>query len=222
MVYLAGLVVLLSVAVVEAGVGNSSESSFCTETKECLLFDLVCKTSDFEVRHYSSARWVSTDVESHFLDIAQVTGFSRLYKYINGANVDGDKIDMTSPVVMKVEEDKSFWESTVFTVNFLLPSAFQGNASAPTDSTVYFTDMPDMKVYVRDYGGLMMSITDAINRKRLAKNLKEVNASYVEEFHFAVEYDSRTKILNRHNEVWYVVKGDPVCSDPDGTQNGTR
>ncbi|XP_023677723.1 heme-binding protein 2 isoform X2 [Paramormyrops kingsleyae] len=222
MVYLAGLVVLLSVAGVEARVGNSTESSFCTETKECLLFDLVCKTSDFEVRHYSSVRWVSTDVTSHLLDIAQVTGFLRLYKYINGANVDGVKIDMTAPIIVKVEEDDSFWESTVFTINFLLPSAFQGNVSEPTDSTVYFTDMPDMKVYVRDYGGLMISITDALNRKWLAKNLKKVNASYVEEFHYAVKYDSPTQILNRRNEVWYVVKGDPVCSDPDGTQNGAR
>lgn len=48
----------------------------------------------------------------------------------------GVKIDMTAPVIVKVVEDNSFWESTVFSINFLLPSAFQGNASEPTDSTV--------------------------------------------------------------------------------------
>lgn len=50
----------------------------------------IMTLSSPQVRHYSSARWVSTDVKSHLLDIAQVTGFLRLYKYINGANVDGE------------------------------------------------------------------------------------------------------------------------------------
>lgn len=71
---------------------------------------------------------------------------------------------------------------------FLSPTG----ASALASTQVYFTDMPDMKVYVRDYGGLMISITDALNTKWLAKNLKKANASYVEEFHYAVEYNRYT------------------------------
>lgn len=31
---------------------DSSESSFCTETKECLLYDSVCKGDDYEVNHF--------------------------------------------------------------------------------------------------------------------------------------------------------------------------
>ncbi|KAK6311391.1 hypothetical protein J4Q44_G00170550 [Coregonus suidteri] len=70
LVYFAGLVGLLLILTAEARIGNSSESSFCTESRECLLYDLVCKNDDYEVRHYDSVKWVSTDEECYFMDKA--------------------------------------------------------------------------------------------------------------------------------------------------------
>ncbi|RXN04404.1 repressor of yield of DENV -like protein [Labeo rohita] len=46
-----GVIVLLFAMTVDGRVGNSSsESSYCTETKECFLFDLVCEGDGYEVR----------------------------------------------------------------------------------------------------------------------------------------------------------------------------
>ncbi|CAB1343517.1 unnamed protein product, partial [Coregonus sp. 'balchen'] len=101
-VYLAGLVGLLLILTAEARVGNSSESSFCTETKECLLYDLVCKNDDYEV---------------------------------------------------------------------------------------YFTDMSDMKVYVRSYGGWMMSLTSSINSMLLKRQLDKVQATYNKDYHYTAGFD---------------------------------
>ncbi|KAL4659170.1 heme-binding protein 2-like [Arapaima gigas] len=195
-----GLVLLVVAAATEARVGNSDESSFCTETKECLLFDLVCKTSNYEVRHYSPTKWVSTNEESYFFVTATTKAFQRLFKYITGDNEDGVKIQMTAPVLINMQEDRKMLQASNYTLSFLLPSAYQKSAPAPTDPKVYFTDMPDMNVYVRSFGGWMFFMTYKLHSEMLKKDLDKVQASYNRNFSYAVGYNSPFKILNRHNE----------------------
>lgn len=212
MICLTGVIVLLLGLTVEGRIGDSkSESSYCTETKECLLFDLVCEGDGYEVRHYDAAKWVSTEEQSHFMELAISRAFKKLYKYITGENEAGAKIDMTAPVLIKVKEDDSIWDSSVYVLNFLLPSDFQANPPKPTDPSVYFTDTPDMNVYVKSYGGWMMSVVSKIKAQQLKTSLDNVQASYETEYHYDVGYNSPMKILNRHNEEWYIVKGEPVC-----------
>ncbi|KAM6957142.1 heme-binding protein 2 [Aplochiton taeniatus] len=214
LVYFAAFVGLLLVLTAEARVGNSSESLFCTETKECLLYDVVCQNGDYEVRHYDSVKWVSTVEKSMVMEMGQMMAFRRLFKYITGANADGAKIEMTCPVTIKVEKGASFWESNTYTMSFVLPSNFQTAPPKPTDEKVYIHESTHMKAYVRSYGGWMMGIRDKMQAESLANELDSVQASYVKEYHYAVGYDSPMKMWNRHNEVWYVAAGEPVCSSP--------
>ncbi|KAJ8384658.1 hypothetical protein AAFF_G00199900 [Aldrovandia affinis] len=200
----AGLVLLLLAVTSEASVGPSNSSSFCTETEECLLFDLVCKTKEYEVRRYGPARWVSTDAEALFMEVGGTVAFRRLYKYITGANEEGVKINMTAPILVKIPEERRMWKATVYTLSFLLPSAYQESPPEPTNEKVYFTDMPDMTVYVRSYGGWILSVTSGLQSHLLRKDLNTAHASYNNSFNFAVGYDSPMKLLHRHNEVWYV------------------
>lgn len=93
---------------------DSSNLNFCFETEECLLFDLICDTGNYEVReiffrgqmcetgknlhqcvfvifvsqvrHYESVKWVSTEEETYFMDFAAMRAFRRLFNYINGTN----------------------------------------------------------------------------------------------------------------------------------------
>ncbi|KAK6293534.1 hypothetical protein J4Q44_G00358600 [Coregonus suidteri] len=74
--------------------------------------------------------------------------------------------------------------------------------------------MSDMKVYVRSYGGWMMSLTSSINSMLLKRQLDKVQATYNKDYHYTAGFDRPSKILNRHNEVWYMVEGDPVCPEP--------
>ncbi|XP_071382964.1 heme-binding protein 2 [Centroberyx affinis] len=211
MIYISGLVGFLLVLTAEARIGNSSESEFCTETKQCLLYDLVCEHEEYEVRHYDSVKWVSTEEKSYFMEKATITAFRRLFEYITGANESGEKIDMTAPVLVKVEKKKNIWDSCVYTMSFLLPAEHQQNPPKPTDDMVHIHDMPDMKVYVRSYGGWMMSFVDKMNAQLLTWQLDTDRAQYNQDYHYAVGYDSPMKLFNRHNEVWYVVEGEPVC-----------
>ncbi|XP_056144232.1 heme-binding protein 2 [Lampris incognitus] len=211
MIFFAGLVVFLLLQTAEAGIGNSSESSFCTETNECLLFELVCQNEDYEVRHYDSLKWVSTNASSYFVDLSFMNSFRRLFKYLTGSNEDGANLDMTAPVVIKLNKKASFWQPHVYTMSFLLPSKYQKNPPKPTDDKVYFNHMSEMKVYVTSYGGWMLSSVAKRQAERLADLLDDAGAKYNHEYSYIVGYDSVMKLFNRHNEVWYEVEGEPVC-----------
>ncbi|GAA6087479.1 heme-binding protein 2 [Tachysurus ichikawai] len=205
-------IVLLLSFTADARVGNSSEpTSYCTETLECLLFDLTCKGEEYEVRHYEATKWVTTEVESLFKDWAKIKGFRKLYKYITGENEAGVNIDMTAPVILNVKEEIPFLEKSVYKLSFLLPSAYQTQAPQPTDSTVYFTDMPDTTVYVKSFGGYMVSAVATMYSKKLKEALDKAQATYNTDYHYDVGYNSPMKLMNRHNEVWYEAKGAPVC-----------
>ncbi|XP_037328587.2 uncharacterized protein soul5l [Pungitius pungitius] len=205
----------LAAAVVSAGgsVGPST-NSFCTESKECLEYQLVCKTDEYEVRHYSPTRWVSTDAEAYFMGVGAAMAFRRLFQYITGANEGGFQMEMTAPVLVRIQEETRMWEPAVYSLSFPLPAVYQEEPPAPTSDKLYFTEMPEMDVYVRSYGGWMLSVTSRLHAHLLNKELGRVGASYNHSFHYMVGYDSPLKLLNRHNEVWYVAEGDPVCKDP--------
>ncbi|XP_029112064.1 heme-binding protein 2 [Scleropages formosus] len=214
MVYLPGLLVLMLMVTAKGSIGPSNNSSFCTESKECLLFDVVCKTGEYEVRHYDPSRWVSTDAEAYFMGVGAAMAFRRLFKYISGANEEAVNIDMTAPVLVKIPEERNMWEPAVYTLSFLLPSEYQENPPKPTTEKLYFTDMPEMNVYVRSYGGWMLSLTSRLHSHLLTRALDRVRASYNSSYHYCLGYDSPMKLLDRHNEIWYVAEGEPVCSVP--------
>ncbi|XP_029292774.1 heme-binding protein 2 [Cottoperca gobio] len=218
MIYLFGLIGFLLALTAESKVGNSSVPNFCSETEECLLFDQICKTDEYEVRHYDATKWVSTEEKSMFMEFATMKAFRRLFEYISGANENGEKIEMTAPVIIKIAEDKSpllFWKPRIYTMSFLLPAKHQANPPKPTDTKLFITDMADMKVYVLSYGGWMLSMTEKINSNKLFSALTSVGAEFQNDYRYAVGYNSPMKMFNRHNEVWYVVEDEPVCSSSE-------
>ncbi|XP_038568766.1 uncharacterized protein soul5l [Micropterus salmoides] len=214
MAFTSVLAMLALVVSAEGSVGPSTNTSFCTESKECLEYELVCKTDEYEVRHYSPTRWVSTDAEAYFMGVGAAMAFRRLFQYITGTNEGGIQMEMTAPVLVKIPEETKMWEPAVYTLNFPLPAAYQEKPPAPTNDKLYFTEMPEMDVYVRSYGGWMLSVTSRLHAHLLTKELGRVRASYNHSYHYGVGYDSPLKLLNRHNEVWYVADGEVVCTDP--------
>ncbi|XP_054615761.1 heme-binding protein 2 [Dunckerocampus dactyliophorus] len=212
--FLAGLVVFLLALTAEAEVGDSSKVSFCSETEQCLLFDLICETEYFEVRHYKGVKWVTVTETSYIMEFAAMKAFKQLYKYINGENENGQKIEMTSPVIVKIV-DKKFWEMGIYTVSFLLPKEHQSNPPKPANTNVRFYDSEDTYMYVSSYGGLMSSISDKKEASKLMKALKSYYASFKKDCHYGAAYNGPMTLWNRHNEVWFVAEGDPVCSSSE-------
>ncbi|KAJ8389081.1 hypothetical protein AAFF_G00122870 [Aldrovandia affinis] len=206
---LLGLVVLALMVTAEALVGNSSESSFCTETKECLLYDPLCMAADYEERHYNSTKWVSTEEKCRMMEIAIIKAVRRLHKYFTGTNEDGVKLDMTAPMMVRMQNKAGTFSPSVYTVSFLLPSAYQESPPTPIDPELYFTHMPDMDVYVMRFGGWMNSLAISYYSHSLKKDLDRAQASYRKLSHYVLGYDGPMKIFNRHNEICHWTPGNP-------------
>ncbi|XP_068509589.1 heme-binding protein 2 [Syngnathus scovelli] len=215
MFLLAGLVGCLLALTAEARVGNCSELSFMTETNQCMLFKVMCKTDKYEVRHYEAAKWVSTRVSSWSMDIACMKGFMRLYRYIDGQNENGQKIEMTSPVLIKMGMKKWFWEEKEFIISFLLPMEHQAYPPMPTDYEVFFYDMPAVNVYVRSYGGWLNSLSDCHHSEGLMYDLMKVGARFKDDCHYGAGYNSPMTMWERHNEVWVITEDEPVCGSSE-------
>ena len=60
---------------------------------------VISRDSNFELRDYPSLTIVETSMDGD-----SGTSFQRLFRYISGANSDGEKIPMTTPVFMAGEE----------------------------------------------------------------------------------------------------------------------
>ncbi|XP_061556672.1 heme-binding protein 2 [Phycodurus eques] len=189
--------------------------SFFTETSQCLMFKVICKTDTYEARHYDAAKWVSTTESYWSMDIACMRAFMRLYKYISGENEMGQKIQMTTPVVVKMGEKKWFWQTKEFTVSFLLPREHLANPPVPTNDKVFLSESPAQNVYVRTYSGWMNSLSDCHENEALMYDLMKNAASFKEDCHFGVGYNSPWTMFNRRNEVWLMIEDDPVCSSSE-------
>ena len=73
--------------------------------------------------------------------------FMKLFRYISGSNVGGNKIKMTVPVSMRMK--KLNGDSFEKEMCFYLDSANQANPPQPTNADVYIVNRPAMNIYTR-------------------------------------------------------------------------
>ncbi|XP_034449132.1 heme-binding protein 2-like isoform X1 [Hippoglossus hippoglossus] len=211
MMLLSGLVGLLLVLTAEARVGYSSRSGVCSETEQCLLFDLICKTEDFEVRHYESAKWASTIETASSIGTAFVNGFKRVDEYFNGANENGAKIHMPEHVGIRIPNETT-WETAVYDVIGLLPLEYQETSPpTPTDDNIYIVDSAESNVYVRGFDGLVTSQSERDTAQSLASDLDSVGANYEKSSYFVATYGSPLSLADSRSEVLFFALGEPVC-----------
>merc|ERR1712168_958845 len=139
------------VAVVCA-VGDWSPPAFC-RSNDCPKFVVLNKTENYEVRKYEASRWASTTVQNlHDLNGAMRTGFMRLFNYISGNNVPGQKIAMTCPVRTKIVPGSGPYCEDTFTISFMVPFAV-ATPPQPKDPNVFLEENPESVEYVSHFGG---------------------------------------------------------------------
>ncbi len=112
-------------------------------------YELIRDLGDnVELRHYPSHRVVSVDVQGGF-DHAGNLGFGPLVGYISGANDAGQKIAMTSPVVLEPTDEGSQ------TVSFVLPQKWwDQDLPEPTARGVRVESRPESTIAARRFRGL--------------------------------------------------------------------
>ncbi|KAL3159842.1 hypothetical protein ABBQ38_010245 [Trebouxia sp. C0009 RCD-2024] len=170
---------------------------------ECPPFKLLKNTSQYQLREYEGAKFVGTTVEGSNFEAAITKGFTRLFRYISGNNVDNAKISMTAPVITFIKPSEDFKSADKnYTVAFYLPQQFQGDAPKPKDDSVNIVDAPGVTVYVKVFGGFGTGGSVLKEADILRQDLMQDKISFKDGAFAYAAYDGPQKLINRHNEVW--------------------
>jgi len=124
-------------------------------------FNIVHQTDVYEIRHYADRLAIQASYTN------QDSSFRNLFNYISGANIDSQKIKMTTPVTQ-------FEESSEMIMQFYLPSKFtRKTVPAPTDPKVEIITVEEGFFAVIKYSGRLTDKNFNKHKKILKKYLIE-------------------------------------------------
>lgn len=176
---------------------------FCRDL-DCPRYTVLETNDKFEKRRYEPSVWVATKtIRMLYTEQDRTTMFFKLFHYISGNNSAHSKIDMTTPVVTEVIHGQGPDCESNFTMHFLIPYALQANPPQPTEKDVFIRHVPEMTVFVKQYGGFDTDQTKLKNLQGLIDDLNAASKSYRDDLFYTAGYDG-PYALKRHNEIWTV------------------
>ena len=182
---------------------SRDEPSFCNNL-DCPKYTLVEKKEGYEVRKYEPSKWVGTTISSLNFTSASKVGFDRLFRYISGENSAKAKIPMATPVATKIVPGQGPACESNFTVLFFTPFAYQNNTPQPTNPQLALVNLPAITAYVESFGGFEDDKSLQEHAADLANRLIQDKMDYVQDFYFTAGYDAPSRVIERHNEVWFL------------------
>jgi hypothetical protein len=138
---------------------------------------------------------------------------AKLLKYFNGANDAEERLERTTPTLaaLLLSKDSRASERN-YSFSMWLPTTYQNEARdevpQPNDEEVQIMDYPETTVYVRTFGGFATEATALQEITTLHEELTKDEQEFEEDVVFVAVYDSAVKLLNRHNEVHVMKKGE--------------
>lgn len=166
---------------------------------EKYTFTLVQKYPEFEIRKYYSSLFTKVSLPLKDYEKASRKGFSILAGYIFGGNEKNQKIAMTSPVRMSLEEKGT-------TMMFMVPSKLnENNLPKPNQLDIEFSKEPEEIVAVISFGGWANSKKIKFYKNKLIQALDTEGIKYSNKFSF-YGYNPPYDLFFRKNEVVVVLK----------------
>jgi hypothetical protein len=160
---------------------------------ETYPYVVIKKYATFETRSYEATLFTSVKLSgSNYKDVSG-KGFSILAGYIFGGNEKNEKIAMTSPVAMSLEDS--------MTMMFMVPKKFnKENLPKPNQSDIQFREEPAKIVGAITFGGWANDETIAEHKHKLIAALDAEGIPYTNRFYF-FGYNAPFEVLHRKNEV---------------------
>ena len=154
----------------------------------------VLKVYDqFELRQYEGRLFTTIQLTSNRYEVVSGKGFSALAGYIFGGNDRKEKIAMTSPVAMSLEEN--------MTVMFMVPSKLNESLlPKPDNKSIVFQKMPPKKMAAITFGGWANTQNISEHKNELIQLLKKENIAHKNNFYF-LGYNPPYETFNRKNEI---------------------
>ncbi len=148
---------------------------------------------DFEIRQYEAANFIYATMDAKSYEESSSKGFNILAGYIFGGNESGQKIAMTSPVVMDMDEE--------ITMKFLVPAQYElDEMPKPDNVEVKFKTEWERKMAAITFGGFADDKKIAEYRDKLFEALAREGVEHHGDWSF-MGYDPPFKLIGRKNEV---------------------
>lgn len=160
---------------------------------ESYPFSVVKKYQQFEIRNYEASLFTSVKLTSNKYENTSSQGFSILGGYIFGGNETNEKIAMTSPVVMSLEDSMDMM--------FMVPRDLKKESlPKPNESQIEFKEIPAKTVAAISFGGWANSEKIEKYKQKLMAALDAEGITYSNKF-YVLGYNPPYEVLNRKNEV---------------------
>jgi hypothetical protein len=154
---------------------------------------IIKSFTDFEIRAYEASLFTSVKLETDDYSDASSQGFSILGGYIFGKNENKEKISMTSPVSMTLEED--------MTMMFLVPNNLKKeDLPKPDNSHIKFIEIPDKKMAAITFSGWANNNKIQSYKLALMKLLDENGIKHSNKF-LVLGYNPPFELFFRKNEI---------------------
>ena len=160
---------------------------------ETHAFTVKEKYDTFEIRTYEKALFTSVQLPNNSFKDAASNGFSVLAGYIFGGNDKNEKIAMTSPVKMSIQDS--------MTMFFMVPHEFKKETlPLPNDSNIEFKEEAEKTVAAIGFGGWANAKKIDHYKRELRTALEAKDISYSNQF-FYLGYNAPYEVFNRKNEI---------------------
>jgi SOUL heme-binding protein len=151
------------------------------------------KYKQFEIRSYESTLFTSVKLSTKGYKNSSSKGFSILAGYIFGNNERNEKIAMTSPVSMSLEDS--------MTMMFMVPKKFNKDMlPKPNQSGIEFKEEPAKTVAAISFSGWANDTKIEKYKQNLKEALDAEGIKYSNRFYF-FGYNAPYEVFNRKNEV---------------------
>ena len=165
-----------------------------TSNTEKYQYEVVKEYDDFEVRKYQAALFSSVDLSGDSYESNSGTGFRILAGYIFGGNQIGEKIAMTSPVAMQLNDSNR-------KMSFMVPSNYdKKRLPTPNNESIYFEEKKECMMAAIRFGGWANDKKIEAHVTQLKKYLEKEGLAHKNNFSY-FGYNPPYEVVNRRNEV---------------------
>lgn len=160
---------------------------------ESYPYEVIKKYDSFEIRSYEATLFTSVKLSTKGYKNSSSKGFSILAGYIFGDNEKNEKISMTSPVAMSLEDS--------MTMMFMVPKEYKKETlPKPNQSSIEFKEEPEKTVAAITFSGWADDEKIENNKQKLIAALEAEGIAYSNRFYF-LGYNPPYEVFNRKNEV---------------------
>ena len=151
------------------------------------------KFENFEIRNYQPSLFTSVKLSTKGYKNTSRSGFSILSGYIFGNNERNQKIAMTSPVAMKLDDS--------ITMMFMVPHKLKKEMlPKPNRSEIEFKEEPAKTVAAINFEGWANDEKIENFKEKLKLSLDNEGIIYSNQFYF-FGYNAPYEVFNRRNEI---------------------